>query len=156
MPPQSLLVHVYFADACHQIDPTVCVNVVRWFYYHGRGIETALGPTKDWICATLLDRGYVNGTHYYPSPDAFLLFFAHLLQEDPCDIPCVAAAVLRGRLEERAYAKADALAFAIRVLAFDALGIQLNDAHLRLLLDLHDGAWPMGWLCRYRKTDKAR
>ncbi|KAJ6534216.1 hypothetical protein B0H19DRAFT_913071, partial [Mycena capillaripes] len=149
------IIRVYFDDARDQIDPTVCVNVVRCFYYHGRGREPALGPTKDWICAMILDRGYVHGTRYYPSPDVFLFFFARLLQENPdSDIHRVAAAALRAGLKERAHAKADALAFAMRVLAFDALGIQQHDSHLRHLLDLQldDGAWPTGWLCRYGKT----
>ncbi|KAJ7618110.1 hypothetical protein DFH06DRAFT_1434673, partial [Mycena polygramma] len=146
---------VYFDDTRRQTDPTVSVNVVRCFYHHGRGNEPALGPTKAWICATLIDRAYVEGTRYYPSPDAFLFFFARLLEENPgSDIHRVAFTILRARVMERANAEADALALGMRMYAFNTLGIDHDDGYVQRLLQMQqdDGSWPTGWLCRYGKT----
>ncbi|KAJ6485405.1 hypothetical protein C8R47DRAFT_1130088 [Mycena vitilis] len=146
---------VYFDDTRRQTDATVCVNVVRCFYHHGRGNEPALGPTKVWICATLMNRAYIEGTRYYPSPDAFLFFFARLLEENPdSDIHRVAFTVLRARVMERANAEADALALGMRMYAFNTLGVDHDDLYLQRLLQMQqdDGSWPTGWLCRYGKT----
>ncbi|KAF7348970.1 putative had-like protein [Mycena venus] len=151
------IITAYFDDTRHQIDPTVCINVLRCFYHYGRGKDPALEPTKDWVCTVLFRREYANGTRYYPSPYAFLFFFALLLHENPSsDLPSVVISLLRVRLAERANTDSytDALELAMRALAFRALGMTVDVVQMRCLLDLQeeDGSWPTGWLCRYGKT----
>jgi hypothetical protein len=136
------------------MDPTVCINVVRCFYHHGRGADPGLEQTKDWLCAVLFDRGYSDGTRYYHSPDTFLFFFARLLAENPdSDIYCRTSEAFHARLVEQIHADADTLGLAMRVLALHSFGVR-HESHLTTLLrrQTHDGGWEIGWLCRYGKT----
>ncbi|KAJ7231164.1 hypothetical protein B0H12DRAFT_217999 [Mycena haematopus] len=103
----------------------------------------------------LLEQRFTNGTLYYPSPDAFLFFFALLLHENTgSDIYCLAINTLRVRLAERTHVDTDALSLAMRLLAFQALEIPQAETLLKQLVSLQDddGTWPSGWLCRYGKT----
>lgn len=148
---------VYFDETRERTDPTVCVNVVRLFYTYGRGLDPRLAPTKQWIWEVLVHRAYADGTRYYHQPDVFLYFFARLLAENPgSDLHRAGGQrLLATRLREQLNTTADPMGLAMRVLACHLAGLgPLADGDLARLLATQqaDGAFEMGWLCRYGKT----
>ncbi|KAK0099604.1 hypothetical protein ONS95_013499 [Cadophora gregata] len=148
------IVKVYFDKNRDRTDPAVCINVVRMFYQYGRGMDSDLQATKDWIQDVLFYRAYSSGTRYYQQPDVFLYFFARLLLENPhSDIHRNTASLLRERLKERINTEADSMGLAMRILACHFVGLR-DEADLQRLLktQLADGSFEIGWLCQYGKS----
>lgn len=144
---------VYFDKNRDRVDPAVCLNVIRLFYHCGHGNDARLQPTKDWVCDVLYHKAYLHGTRYYHTPEAFLYFFTRLIAENPKSDISRVGPLLKERLVQRVNCDADALALAMRVLACQLLGIN-NSSDLQRLLEMQveDGSFEIGWLCRYGKT----
>jgi hypothetical protein len=60
----------------HYVDPTVCANALHLLYTVGQ--QGRARPTVEHVYDVLVDEGYLDGTRYYPSPDAFLVFAARM------------------------------------------------------------------------------
>lgn len=120
------------------------------FYKHGRGEE--LGTTLDWVTLVLRRRAHLNGTPFYPMPEAFLYFFYRFLQHIE-HLPLLhgeLASLLRSRLQERVGMPVDATSLAIRLIACQAMGVR-DPVGLQTLLSMQlaDGGWPVGKIYAY-------
>ncbi|KAI1348679.1 HAD-like protein [Xylaria sp. FL0043] len=61
-----------------RFDPICTSTILACFYVYGRGNE--LERTLQLMHSILLDRSYLQGTRYYPSPDLCLGYFGRLLR----------------------------------------------------------------------------
>ena len=90
----------YFDHKRSRVDPVVCVNVLTLFYANGRGEE--LPRTFAWVREILINRGYTDGTRYYPTPECFLFFMARLLEQiEGTEADLSLRPVFRERVQER-------------------------------------------------------
>ena len=122
------------------------------FYSFGRGEQ--LGHTLQMIHSVLLDRTYIQGTHYYPSPDCCLFYFGRLLQSsDDVHLQAMLGPLLKERMQERVGQSGNALDLATRILTCSSLDLNC-DIDRRALLDLQceDGGWNAGWMYTYGST----
>ena len=145
-------IQVYFDRNKPRTDIVVCANVLACFYTFGRGRE--LEPTLQLIHNVLLHRTYMQGTHYYPSPDCCLYFFGRLLQSsNDAHLQTTLGPLLKIRTQERIGKYGSALDLAMRILTCNALGLN-SDVDRRTLLDLQheDGSWDIGWMYVYGST----
>lgn len=127
-------------------------NVLACFYSFGRGQQ--LERTLQLIHDVLLNRTYIHGTRYYPSPDCCLFFIGRLLQSSADDhLKKTLNSLLQERTQERVGQSGSALDLAMRILTCSALGLNC-DTDRRALLDLQceDGGWEGGWLYGYGST----
>lgn len=128
------------------LDPTVCVNVLTFFYSNGRGSE--LQETFDWVYEVLKNRAYTNGTLYYYGADTFLYFLSRFLSVSIYARQRIGQLFAK-RVAEHFGTEGDALALAMRIHA--AAVVDLYDSRdyerLRKMQEV-DGSWPMGWMYR--------
>ncbi|PLB53340.1 hypothetical protein P170DRAFT_490446 [Aspergillus steynii IBT 23096] len=61
----------FFSDFKNRVDPVVCCNLLGLFLDYGRGEEVE--QTLSWVHQVLHRRAYINGTAFYPMPEAFLV-----------------------------------------------------------------------------------
>jgi len=103
----------------------------------------------------LLNRTYLMGTRYYPSPDCCLGFFERLLRfaKNDAYLRFTIGSLLKSRLEERVGKPGSALDLAMRITACDSMGIECSVDRLALIgLQCIDGSWEPGWMYRYGST----
>lgn len=127
-------------------------NVLACFYSFGRGQQ--LGRTLQLIHDVLLNRTYIHGTRYYPSPDCCLFFFGRLLQSSTdTHLKTTLGSLLKKRTQERVGQSGNALDLAMRILTCSSLDVN-HGLDRRALLDLQceDGGWEGGWLYRHGST----
>ena len=123
------------------------------FYTFGRGYQ--LASTLQYVHDVLLNRTYIHGTRYYPSPDCCLEFFSRLLHSSRHDAQLqeTLGPLLKSRVKERVGKSGSALDLSMRVLACSSLAIDCNvDCDTLLRLQCQDGSWEIGWLYRYGST----
>ena len=142
----------YFDRNKPRTDPVVSANVLACFYSFGRGQQ--LGHTLEFIHSVLLHRTYIQGTHYYPSPDCCLFFFGRLLQSsNDVHLKTSLGPLLKERTQERVGQSGSALDLAMRILTCSSLDLDCDiDHHSLLELQCEDGGWEGGWLYRYGST----
>ncbi|EJD03446.1 HAD-like protein [Fomitiporia mediterranea MF3/22] len=141
------IIQTYFDPSRPRTDPIVCVNVLTFFYMHGRGSE--LESTLDWVYSILQHRAYMDGTLYYYTADCFLFFLSRLLSVAP-PVYSRFAPLFARRVFERSGADGDALGLAMRIIAGAAVGVRMYVDHERLLkLQEEDGSFPLGWAYKY-------
>ncbi|KAL5484768.1 hypothetical protein ACEPAI_7410 [Sanghuangporus weigelae] len=144
---QDGIIQTYFDPSRPRTDPVVCVNVLTFFYMHGRGSE--LASTLDWVYQILQHRAYLDGTLYYFGGDSFLFFLSRLLSVAPSVYSRFSTLFAR-RVFERSGADGDSLALAMRVIAGAAVGVRMYVDHERLLkMQEEDGSFPLGWAYKY-------
>ncbi|RDA83658.1 hypothetical protein CP532_4668 [Ophiocordyceps camponoti-leonardi (nom. inval.)] len=143
------IIQVYFSPSRNRLDPAVCINALRLYAHHDRYETPSLSATKTYVLETLLQRRYLSGTRYYPSPDVFLYFLAHLVRHIPLGRP-----LLRGPLAERFHRPADALSLAMRLEACRLVGVEPPAAERKRLLAMQrpDGSFDPGWLCKFGRS----
>ncbi|KAK7511877.1 uncharacterized protein IWZ02DRAFT_98613 [Phyllosticta citriasiana] len=158
LPPKGLtgdgIIKVYLYPGRARMDPTVCINALRLFYQHGRGNQDQVEPTKYFLHNVLFNRGYLQGTRNYHSPDVFLYVFARLLAENPgFNMHRRTEALRRERLRERINVRSEALELGMRIVACHLMGMR-NELDVVQLLEMQaeDGSFQMGYLCMYGKT----
>ena len=142
----------YFDRTRPRTDIVVSANVLACFYTFGRGQQ--LGLTLQMVHSALLERTYIQGTRYYPSPDCCLFFFGRLLQSSNDDhLRATLGPLLKERTQEQVGKTGSALDLAMRVLTCSALDLDC-DVDRQTLLDLQreDGSWELGWMYRYPST----
>ena len=135
------IIQVYFDDYRQRIDATVAVNVLYLMHQLGYGITDELKDTKNYIASFLKSQAYLNGTRYYPLPEAFLFFLSRLVSNFPeyyQDISSKLKSTLIKHIGTTSYP----IDSSLRVLALKQLGI-INRIDLEYLLDnqLNDGGW---------------
>ncbi|KAL9115764.1 MAG: hypothetical protein Q9227_000132 [Pyrenula ochraceoflavens] len=140
----------YFDHGKPRIDEVVSANILACLCHFNRGHH--FQRTIEMIHKTLLQRTYLKGTRYYPSPDCCLGFFARLLQigryED--SLQDKLGALLKVRLQERVGEDGKAFDLAMRVMACAWLGIDCDvDRYALLRLQHGDGGWAGGWMYRF-------
>ncbi|RDA89866.1 hypothetical protein CP533_6662, partial [Ophiocordyceps camponoti-saundersi (nom. inval.)] len=133
------IIQVYFSSPTRKrIDPATCINALRAFKHHARYTSPRLSPTKAHVHEQLQSGSYLRGTRYYPSPDVFLYFFAHLVQDS-----AAGRLMLRGHVVERFGCEADALSLAMRLEACRLVGVDPPEGERERLLTMQrsDGAF---------------
>ncbi len=117
---------------------------------HGRGLELTLQLVRD----TLLHREYLQGSHYYPSPDCCLFFFGRLLRSSDDEyLQSMLGSLLKERIQERVGQSGNALDTAMRILVCKWLSLDCGgDCHTLLTMQCEDGGWDGGWMYRYGST----
>ena len=119
------------------------------FYLFGRGYQVQ--RSLDWTCRFLERSEHLEGTRYYPSPDAFLYFASRLLRKSTDEqLHARLSPLVTRHLLERIGEAGDAMELAMRVVACQQLGIS-NEADMNKLMQMQcsDGGWEVGWLCRF-------
>jgi hypothetical protein len=99
----------------------------------------------------LLDRSYLQGTRYYPSPDCCLGFIGRLLRSsNDAHLQMTLDPLLKSRVRERLGVGGSALDLAMRIITCAQMGVACDDDR-RVLLDLQgeDGSWDAGWMYQY-------
>ncbi|GKZ36938.1 hypothetical protein AbraIFM66950_008203 [Aspergillus brasiliensis] len=145
------LVQTFFSEFKNRVDPVVCCNVLNLFYLYGRGSE--LPETLNWVEQVLRRRAYINGTCYYPKPEAFLFFLSRFLRRlkgaDP-DRHARLVQMLAQRLQERIGVEVDEASLAMRLIALNDVGVR-DRIGLEVLIrsQREDGGWAMGTLYQY-------
>lgn len=130
----------------------MCVNVLLLFYEHGRGHQ--LPATLQWVKDVLHYRAYMDGTRYYPTPEAFLYFLARLVDSaGDSQLRESLMPELIVRIRERSGTPGDALCLAMRLLAGSYVGVY-NPTDLATLKSLQeeDGGWEASCVYRYGST----
>ncbi|KZT68746.1 HAD-like protein [Daedalea quercina L-15889] len=143
-----------FDHSRRRVCPFVNVSVLTLFFRNGRGKE--LPEALDWVIDVLSHRRYMNGSRYYTSPDVYLYFVSRLLD-------CRHDDHLHGRvmpiflecIKERVGVPGDPMELAMRVIVWCRAGLSSNEVDMQKLLamQLSDGGWAAGWLCRYGRLD---
>ncbi|KAI9931085.1 hypothetical protein MW887_010742 [Aspergillus wentii] len=139
----------YFDPSRLRIDPVVCVNILTLFCKHNRHHQVL--PTFHWVLSILRHRAYLDGTRYYPSPDAFLYFLTRLVSVlNNKALRSELLPLLKMRVNERIGAVGDATSLAMRVHACKSLGIG-NERDMEALkkAQLVDGGWPAGCIYQF-------
>ncbi|GLA61737.1 hypothetical protein AtubIFM55763_011079 [Aspergillus tubingensis] len=135
----------------NRVDPVVCCNVLNLFYQYGRGSE--LSETLNWVEQVLRRRAYINGTCYYPKPEAFFYFLSRFLRRlkgADRDRHARLAQILAQRLQERIGIEVDDASLAMRLIALNDVGMR-DRIGLETLIrsQREDGGWAMGTLYQY-------
>ena len=99
----------------------------------------------------LLDRSYIQGTRYYPSPDCCLWFIGRLLRSSSdTHLQTTLGPLLKSRVQERLGLSGSTLDLAMRITTCKQMGIACEDDRYALLnLQCEDGSWEPGWMYRY-------
>lgn len=102
----------------------------------------------------LLDRSYIRGTRYYPSPDCCLGFIGRLLESsNDSHLHETLGPLLISRLRERLGLGGSAMDLAMRILACASVGLPCeDDRHALLGRQCEDGSWEPGWMYQYGST----
>jgi hypothetical protein len=142
----------YFDRSRKRADLVVSTNILACFYSFGRGCE--LEKTLQAVRSMLLNRSYMQGTRYYPSPDCCLGFVGRLLQSsDDEHLHRTLGPLLASRLHERLNTGGSALDLAMRINACAQVGVSCEeDRRVLLKLQCEDGSWEPGWIYSYGST----
>ncbi len=62
-----------------RIDACVLVNILHCLYR--LSLQDKARPSEDYVFDRLVQKKYLNGTRYYPSPDVFLYFLSRLVRD---------------------------------------------------------------------------
>lgn len=123
-----------------RLDPAVCANVLYALTQAGRQGEAE--PTIRYLHQALKEETYLEGTLYYPSPDAFLYFVARVVSTFPM-YQAEFADLLKEKIRNRMGASDQALELSMRILAAKYLGIECEKEQEKLAAQqLRDGSWP--------------
>ena len=120
---QDGIIQVYFPPRESRegrLDPAFCANALYFLNQIGRGDEAK--KTEDYLYAVLEKKEYLQGTRYYPSPDAFLYFIARMMQSSE-RIRDRFEPLLRRRIEERIGISNGLLECAFRLIISNQLDI---------------------------------
>ncbi|KAG6878912.1 hypothetical protein C0992_006658 [Termitomyces sp. T32_za158] len=121
-------------------DPTVCVNVLNFFYQHGRGHEPS--ATLEWGEQVLKNRAYISGTYYYIGADQFLFFLSRLLQNS-VEVHERLGPMFKERVMERFGTEGDSLSLAFRMIAATVVDSLVDERDFKSILSMQceDGSW---------------
>lgn len=143
------VIEVYLPPAGERryVDPTVCANGLHLLALTG-DLHRA-GPTVDHLAEVLAAGGAPDGTRYYPSPDALLVFASRLVTAS-AELSDRLGPPLRRLVTGRLGASRVALECAMRSTAATHLGLPADD-DLAALVDAQrpDGSWPPHALYRF-------
>ncbi|KAI1451206.1 Haloacid dehalogenase-like hydrolase-domain-containing protein [Annulohypoxylon moriforme] len=142
----------YFDRGRARTDPIVSANILACFYSFNRGHE--FNRTLKLVRSILLDRSYLQGTRYYPSPDCCLGLIGRILRSSrDAHLHVTLGPLLKSRMYERLGLGGSALDLAMRVITCAQLGIACVDDRRALLnLQCEDGSWEIGWMYQYGST----
>lgn len=148
------VVHTYLdpsEDRAGIVDAVVCANVACLGFQLGR--EGELRGTLDTVLATLHHDAFLQGTRYYPSPDAFLYFVGRIPRFAP-RTASVLRAPLRRAVRLRQGTTAYTIDLAQRVLLSAWLDTDDAGEGERLLaLREAGGTWATDALFRYGRRE---
>lgn len=136
-------IQVYFPDRKHRegrLDPVVSMNALCFLYQIGRGDEAR--KTEDYVYDFLSTGKHLEGTRYYPSPDAFLYFCARMINSSE-QLKDRFTPLLREKIKERIGQTPYPIDCAFRLIVCQRLGIEnLMDKQSLLANQLPNGAFP--------------
>ncbi len=137
------VIQVYFDDKRPRVDAIVTINVLYLMYQIGWGQREELQKSIEFVYDYLVNKTYLEGTRYYPSPDVFLFFLSRLVTGYPDDFTKFFAP-LKENLLSRVNSTTFSAERAFRVIALKKLGIANRIDFLKMLDEqLEDGGWPM-------------
>jgi FMN phosphatase YigB (HAD superfamily) len=139
----------HFSNPSPIADPVTCVNVLRLFYANGRGEQ--LHKTWNYVLDVFWNRAYIGGTPRYPHPEAFLYSLTRLVVRYPDNYELFRLTPnLKIRLREFVGFPTDALAFAMKAMALELLGLD-SGVYTTALKEAQceDGGWAAGTFCTY-------
>ncbi|KAI1419335.1 hypothetical protein F5Y12DRAFT_720841 [Xylaria sp. FL1777] len=144
---------VYYERDRPRTDIMCTTTVLTSFYKYGRGHEVE--RTLQLVHSMLLDRTYLQGTRYYPSPDLCLNYVGRLLRtSDDAHLHATLGPLLKSRVSERVGVDGTALDLAMRVITCRQMGVECeNDRCALLNLQQEDGRWEGGWLYLFKKAN---
>lgn len=148
------LVQTYFDKSRPRVCAVVLVNVCRVFYHYHRGED--IQHELQYVRHVLSNRACLEGTAMYLGTEPFLYFLSCLVQ-DNLNMPEVQSLrePLAAALRERVGRGGDSFRVASRALACQAMGVWADpDISDLKELQLCDGGWEIGWVCRYGRTQK--
>ncbi|KAH3969492.1 hypothetical protein HBH69_000840 [Parastagonospora nodorum] len=148
------LVQTYFDKSRPRVCAVVLVNVCRVFYHYNRGED--IQHELQYVRHILSNRACLEGTAMYLGTEPFLYFLSCLVQ-DNLNMPEVQSLrePLASALRERVGRGGDSFRIASRALACQAMGVWVDpDISDLKELQLCDGGWEIGWVCRYGRTQK--
>ncbi|KAI1096659.1 Haloacid dehalogenase-like hydrolase-domain-containing protein [Rostrohypoxylon terebratum] len=142
----------YFDRGRARTDPIVSANILTCFYSFNRGHE--FKRTLELIRLFLVDRSYLQGTRYYPSPDCCLGLIGRLLRSShDSNLHLALEPLLKMRMRERLGLEGNALDLAMRIITCAQLGIACEgDRHALLSMQCEDGSWEAGWVYQCGST----
>ncbi|KAI1300650.1 HAD-like protein [Xylaria venustula] len=143
---------VYYDRDRPRVDLMCTTTVLTCFYIYGRGHE--LERTLQAVRSMLLERSYLQGTRYYPSPDYCLGIIGSLVQSsDDSHLQAMLRPLLKLRVSERVGLGGSALDLAVRIITCRQMGVEC-ESDRRALLDLQceDGRWEGGCIYLFLKT----
>ena len=136
------VIRVYLSDdkLDEIVDPVVALNVLYLANMFERGEDVA--ATQKYVQDILISRRYNQGTYFYRSPDAFLFFFARLVNHFPY-LKLQWGYELKRAVLERLGTRANAMELAMRLYMGRSLGLDIHN-HVERLLQQQgaDGSWP--------------
>jgi len=176
----------YFVADRPRISPEVCVNILRFFVRFGRECRVSsldeclsdshsnskhdvdgasmmkmIAPSLNLVLDSLRFRASLYGSRYYTVPEVFLYYAAMLCVESRVSAPVFSRDLemqLSSALRERLHVKTNALALAMRVRAWQVLGLERTavkeDWEELLAFQEADGGWPAGHFCTFVKADR--
>ncbi|KAL4890723.1 HAD-like protein [Aspergillus ambiguus] len=150
------VMQTYFCNDRPRTNPEVCVNILRVFYRFGRGGDSRIKQTEDWVVQCLENRACLYGDRFYTTPESFLYFVARLYKE--CEGFALKDRLLsiREALIERINIPTNALSLALRVAACQEIGLEPGfyrmDLEKFLLSQEQDGGFPAGHFCSIGRT----
>ncbi|WP_189554741.1 hypothetical protein [Streptomyces lavendofoliae] len=172
LPPRVLM--VYWDDGLEpataprgrRLDAVVCANALYAVKLCASPLtedaQAAVAATTHYLAGHVESGRYLEGTRYYPSPDAFLYAASRLCARFPHDFRDLAGHLRMAFLHREASAPSSRLAtapgtaldLALRILTADRLGLAEGQEERRTLLaavQQNDGSWPA---CAYYRMGR--
>ncbi|KAF8992603.1 HAD-like protein [Cyathus striatus] len=142
------IILMYWDHSRPRLEPCSSINAITLFYSHGRGEE--LESTTAFIEDMLINRGYIDGTYYYPSPEIFFYFLSRLLLTSPTVFKRLGP-IFEKRITERFKIPCDSISLAMRVFVAARLFDLVDDYDVSVLIDMQqsDGSWRKGCFYTY-------
>lgn len=156
------IIQVYFpprGERKNRIDATICASAMRLLYQ--AGLDADAKTTEDYMYQTLESKSYLEGTWFYPLPDAFLYYLAKAIVLSPRALDRFHSLLVEN-LQERLGTTSHPLDLAMRILTVTTLGLVANDAILEKMneeklklesLQKQDGSWPKDALYKAGRSD---
>ncbi|KAF8992607.1 HAD-like protein [Cyathus striatus] len=139
---------MYWDHSRPRLEPCGSINALTLFYTHDRGNEVE--PTTAFIEEMLINRGYIDGTYYYPSAEIFFYFLSRLLLASPAVFKRLGPD-FKQRIAERFKISCDSISLAMRVFVAARLFDLVDDHDVSVLVDMQrsDGSWREGCFYTY-------
>lgn len=156
------IIQVYFPPREkreNRIDHTVCASAMRLIYQ--LGYDDSANKTEDYMYGILKDQSYLDGSYFFPSPDAFLYYLYKAIVGSKQALERFRP-LLTENVKSRLNSTARPLDLAMRIIMSVGLGLlkdeqifsKVNQEKQTLeSLQKEDGSWPKYALYKAGRSD---